>query len=93
VIEFVDDVQQRIVSALERLGVSSDVAGMVGSEIVGDLCRTWKGERIFVGKVEVERARIRSEVCRRFNGRNAKELAREFGIGKTSVYRYIKTTG
>lgn len=28
-----------------------------------------------------------------FNGRNAREVARKLGIGKTSVYRYIKQAG
>jgi Mor family transcriptional regulator len=93
VIEFIDDVQRRITCALERLGVSPEVAVMVGSEIVTDLHHTWRGERIFVGTKEKERARIRDEVRRRFNGRNARELAREFEIGRATVYRIIKTAG
>lgn len=28
-----------------------------------------------------------------FNGRNAREVARKLGIGKTSVYRYLKQAG
>lgn len=91
--EFIADVQTRITAALVRLGVSAEVAGMVGSEIVTDLDRTWRGERIYLSAREIERAAIRDEVRRRFNGRNAREVARELGIGKTTVYRIIKTAG
>ncbi len=92
-IDFTEDVQTRITAALVRLGVSAETAGLVGSEITIDLARSWQGERIYIGVKEIERARIRDEVRRRFNGRNARELARELGIGKTTVYRIIKISG
>ena len=92
-IEFIDDVQTRISSALVRLGISEEVAGMVGAEITTDLATTWRGERVFIGTLQKERARIRDEVRRRFNGRNAHELSRELAIGRATVYRIIKTAG
>lgn len=92
-IEFAEDIQDRITRALLRLGISDQVAGMVGAEIVIDLARTWHGEQLYISATEIERARIRDEVRRRFNGRNAREIAREMGIGKTTVYRIIKIAG
>ena len=92
-IEFTEDLHTRITSALERLGVSAEVSGMVSTEIVTDLNRTWRGERVYLGAKELERAKVREEVCSRFNGRNARELARELGIGRATVYRIIKPPG
>ena len=36
---------------------------------------------------------VAAEVLRLFNGRNASEVARRLGIGRATVYRYIKQTG
>lgn len=91
--DFTDDVQTRITAALVRLGISENIAGLVGAEITTDLAHTWRGERVYLGAKEQERARIRDEVRRRFNGRNARELARELAIGRATVYRYIKMEG
>lgn len=92
-IEFSDDIQTRIAAALVRLGVSPETAGMVGAEITDDIARCWKGERVYIGKKEQDRARIINIVRRRFNGRNARELARELGVGRATIYRYIKISG
>lgn len=88
--EFIDDVQTRIISALVRLGVGEEVAGMVGVEIVTGISRDWSGDNVYISR-DAERARMRDEVRRRFNGRNAREIARELGIGRATVYRIIKT--
>lgn len=40
-----------------------------------------------------EKARIKEMVLSQFNGRNASELAREFNIGRTTVYRLLKQPG
>lgn len=91
--EFIDDVQARFTAALQRLGVSETVASMVGAELMADVARSWHGKEVYIGKRDIERALIKDEVRRRFNGRNACELAREFGIGKVTVYRYLKIAG
>lgn len=91
--EFSDDVQERITAALVRLGVSAETAGMVGAEITADISRCWSGERVYIGKKDQERARIIDVVRRKFNGRNARELARELGVGRATIYRYIKIAG
>lgn len=40
-----------------------------------------------------ERQRIVHEVLSLFNGRNATEIARRLNIGRTTVYRILKTEG
>lgn len=41
----------------------------------------------------LERRRLEAEVLGMFNGRNATEIARRLGIGRTTVYRIIKQAG
>ena len=91
--EFIDDVQSRICDALIRLGVSGEVAGLVGAEITSDLLRTWSGERVYIAKKPYSVAKLHDEIRRKFNGRNAHEIAREMEIGRATVYRIIKTEG
>jgi Mor family transcriptional regulator len=91
--EFIEDVQARITSALQRLGISDQVADMVGAELTAELARAWHSKVVYIGKHNLERARVNEEVRRRFNGRNAREVAREMGIGRATVYRIIKTAG
>ena len=38
-------------------------------------------------------AAMATRVLRLFNGRNAREVARKLGIGRASVYRYLKQSG
>ena len=87
--EFIDDVQLRITAALCKMGISETVAGMVAAEISGDIARCWRGQAVYVS----DRSRLHEEVRRCFNGRNAREIARELGVGRATVYRILKTPG
>ena len=40
-----------------------------------------------------DKERIKQMVLGKFNNRNASELARELGIGRTTVYRLLKQPG
>lgn len=91
--EFIEDVQARVSLALQRLGISEQVAGMVSAEFTADLARSWHGKAVYIGTRSIEQARIKEEVRRKFNGRNAREVARELEIGRATVYRIIKTAG
>lgn len=91
--EFLEDVQTRVTLALQRLGISEEVAGMVGAEFAVDLARAWHSQSVYIGKRAMKQSRIKDEVRRRFNGRNARELARELEIGRATVYRIVKTPG
>jgi Mor family transcriptional regulator len=90
--EFIEDVQARFALALQRLGISEQVAGMVSAEFIDDLASAWHGE-VYISRRPIEQARIKEEVRRKFNGRNAREVARELEIGRATVYRIIKTSG
>lgn len=54
----------------------------------------FRGEMFYVAsRPETERQRIVAQTLSLFNGRNATEVARRLGIGRTTVYRYLKQAG
>lgn len=66
----------------------------IAVQIERQLIAEFSGLRVNIpsGKVAYCRT-IKDEVRRKFNGRNAKEIAREFGIGRATVYRLVKKEG
>lgn len=56
------------------------------------LRKEFGGQKVYISSALSRDEAIR-EICRRFNGRNASMLAREFGIPRPSVYRYLKQAG
>jgi Mor family transcriptional regulator len=91
--DFVEDMQARIEKTLMGLGVSQETARLVGAEIVADVAQAWNGNRVYIGKRSIERRLMAEEVRRRFNGRNAREIARELDVGLVTVYRHLKMAG
>lgn len=54
----------------------------------------FRGEHCYImGKPTTQRQETVCQVLALFNGRNAREVARKLGIGKTTVYRIIKQAG
>ena len=49
------------------------------------------GEETYIQKRSSKE--LAGEVLRLFNGRNATEVARKLGVGRATVYRYIKQAG
>jgi Mor family transcriptional regulator len=91
--EFIDDMRASIEKSLHRLGVSTDVAALVSSEIAIDIAHRWQGNEAYIGARDLKRMRLAEDVRRRFNGANAREVARELRIGRATVYRLLKTAG
>ena len=70
-------------------------------QLAGDAARVQKaqtavraefaGEEVYIQKRSSRE--ISAEVLRLFNGRNATDVARRLGIGRATVYRYIKQAG
>lgn len=56
--------------------------------------REFSGLEIYIPRrSQAARDRLTKEVLSTFNGRNASEVARRLGIGRTTVYRIIKQAG
>ena len=54
----------------------------------------FRGEMFYVAsRPDTERQKIVAQTLALFNGRNATEVARRLGIGRTTVYRYLKQAG
>lgn len=54
----------------------------------------FQGIEIYIPRRSMARRRkLEMEVLSLFNGRNATEIARKLGIGRTTVYRIIKQSG
>ena len=87
--EFVTDIQARIINYLTKTGVTQETAGLVAAEVAADIARVWQGQSVYISARQTQQ----DEVRRRFNGRNAREIARELGIGRATVYRILKTPG
>lgn len=85
------DLLRRIIETIQEMHPSftDDLA----REIESSLRAEFAGETAYIYKHKAERDRLMFEVRQRFNGRNATEIARELGIGRTTVYRIIKTSG
>ena len=71
--------------AIEKASVSK-IKTMVRAE--------FKGEMFYVaGRPVTERQKIVAQTLALFDGRNATEVARRLGIGRATVYRYLKQAG
>lgn len=57
--------------------------------------RHFAGERAYIprGRTPDEREQLAVQVLRLFNGRNASEVARRLGVGRTTVYKLLKQPG
>lgn len=74
--------------------LTDDLAAQLEDELRRELAGDRASIRGIISKTaEEERAWLKDEVKRRFNGRNASEVARELKIGRATVYRILKTPG
>jgi transcriptional regulator of acetoin/glycerol metabolism len=54
----------------------------------------FQGIEIYIPRRSMaKRRKLTADVLRLFNGRNATEVARTLGIGRTTVYRILKQAG
>lgn len=58
----------------------------VRAEFKGDMC-------YIAGRPASDRQALVSKILSSFNGRNATEVARVLGVGRSTVYRYLKQPG
>lgn len=67
----------------------------LADDIERRLRQEWGGTEVgyVPARTAADRAAIIAGVRRSFNGRNATATAREYGISRASVYRYLKMPG
>lgn len=92
--EFMADATERIVQALQAVGVSRDVAGMVAAEWQAGVEQDWGGERPYIGKggsaqraMSLRDASILREYAA---GERVAYLARRHGISERMIWKILK---
>lgn len=74
--------------------LSDELAAQLEDELRREIAGDREVIRGVISKQSLEKREIiKEEVRRRFNGRNATEVARDLKIGRATVYRILKTAG
>jgi Mor family transcriptional regulator len=82
------DLLSRMVDRLREIHPSLSAAE--AQKLENALRTEFRGEQVYL---RVRPENLSLEVRRRFNGRNAVEVARALNIGRATVYRLLKTPG
>lgn len=69
--------------------IAGDAAGLKRAKVA--VRAEFVGEETYIKKRSNKE--LAEEMLRLFNGRNATEVARKLGVGRATVYRYIKQAG
>lgn len=71
-----------------------ELTGSKAQEVKRALRDEFKGEEVYIpARDATARQRMVSQVFTLFNGRNAREVARELGVSRATVYRCLKQSG
>lgn len=92
--DLVDRIFEYLVEIFPEIGASEQKL----AEAKSDVRAEFAGENVWVAnKRQADLARERKDRAQRvlalFNGQNATEVARELGIHRVTVYRYLKQAG
>ncbi len=84
------DVLDRLMAKLRQLHPMSDKEA---AELHGVMREEFGGERGISKRSPAEKLEIMRLALQKFNGQNATEVARELGVSRATVYRYLKQPG
>jgi Mor family transcriptional regulator len=85
---FVADFLIEVSDVIKRHQVDSSIA----DKIIADIRKSFGGGFIYVKKDKVSKTEKRhAEIKRRFTGNNHWDLAREFDVGMSQIYRVLKS--
>lgn len=87
------DLVSRIIDRLKTM--RPELSDSDAHHIERNIRAEFSGEQVYIRAERRKRDRqeLTAEVRRRFNGRNARQIARVLGIGKTTVYRILQQEG
>ena len=81
----------KVDSILIARGVDAGVTAGVGLECAEHLRREWGGDKLYVPKAKSHDKEVRDkEIVSRWNGRNTRELAIEYGVAVNTIRRAYK---
>lgn len=71
-------------------GLQKEIAEAIGVNAYIKLVKKYGGDEIYIAKEDKIISMIRDkEICRKFNGGNYSQLAREYGLAVRTVYEII----
>lgn len=72
--------------------IKRHVGEPTANKITTEICETFGGGHIYVRKKTADKVKdCHAEIKRRFTGDNHRQLAREFDIGMSQIYRILKS--
>jgi Mor family transcriptional regulator len=85
------DIVTRIVERVQQIRPELSAADVEHLEF--SLRLEFGGEQVYIRARRRANHELTHEIRRRFNGRNARQIARILGVGKTTVYRILRREG
>lgn len=88
---FLVDMIGHIESKLEDLGIAAEMATKVAQETVDELRHTYGGEQFYFPRGwSLDVSLSHHKIYSKFRGNNHVQLAKEFNVSVTHIYRVVK---
>lgn len=85
------ELAELITEEMKRLGISGESATDAAGKVVFQLHRRWAGIVLtFPVKDDLVQQRIKMYILERYDGTNADELVREFGVTERFIYTVVQ---
>lgn len=85
------DLQQIALRVLAEGGVDEQQAHDVACQIVADARESWGGQQVYFRKADAAQMSERNlEIYGKFNGANHFQLAKQYGLTVSVIYRIVK---
>lgn len=85
------ELAELVVGSLKRHGIPMDKATAEAEELAFQLHRRWAGITFaFPAKDDLARKRLEAHIMERYDGTNADELVREFGVTESFIYAVMR---
>jgi DNA invertase Pin-like site-specific DNA recombinase len=85
--DFVASIGEMISYFLDLRGLPESDCNALSQAVTEQIRNQYRGERVTIRK---KPPNIRAQVRAAYNGSNANDLARQFGISRSSVHRYCR---
>ncbi len=85
------ELSEMVADALRARGVSEQEAREASEEIAFAIHHRWKGITFtFPARDELARARLKNHLIKEYNGTNADELVRRYGVTEDFIYSVLR---
>ncbi len=89
--EILSDLSYRLSERLVKNGIAKNQAETIAADVTVYVSQHWGGQLIYFPKAtKFNMANRDLEICKKWNGRNALELCREYDLTKARLYQILK---